>query len=148
LSRYLIPLLALSLASNALALSADKVCEEDEPELVQAQEELTEEILPCAVLDSDELGQHCAAAKVFIHTNTGVLLCSILLPPLELELSSTPWIDPVDHGTAGPGPSLMVGQVAAELSDPLPPLALTLERLAGSDDALQEGRPAPDPLPS
>ena len=74
------------LVDDDCELEMSELTEEDRIQEIPAQEE----IVPCAVLDSEilGLGQRCAAAKVWVHTTEGVLLCSLVLPELpELESS-------------------------------------------------------------
>lgn len=91
-SRLLLTFLFLSaVAPSARADSVDDDCELEMSELTEVEELVQEEaIVPCAVLDSEilGLGQRCAAAKVWVQTTEGVLLCSLVLPELpDLESS-------------------------------------------------------------
>src|SRR5690606_28395823 len=100
------------------------------------------------LLDSDHFGPHCAFARVYIHTDSGVLLCSIRLPALDLDLSYSPWVDDVPTGMAG---STSFGQPAALSAAALgvpPPTARLLPGIEAAAQGGADGVRARPPAPS
>ncbi len=104
-------LLGLSLGLCSVAASASPLCDVDderadrgesaEPadavvEGVAFLEGLEELIIPCAMVESDQLGPWCVDAAVYLVTTSGTLLCRVSLPAVDLASVPTPDLEDRD----------------------------------------------------
>ncbi len=91
-----------------------------------AAEHVEELILPCAMVESDQLGPWCVDAAVYLVTTSGTLLCRVSLPAVDLSTSSSSDVEDRDPAPAPqrvplPAPA---GSLASALKDAAKPLVL------------------------
>lgn len=108
---FLLACLLPLLASAASASTAGgSLCHEEDSaeELAAAADEaaavdVEEHILPCALIESGQLGAWCPDAAFYVTTPSGTLLCRVLLPAVGLdrrgssELEERPAASPPDR---------------------------------------------------
>lgn len=149
-SRLLSPVLLVGVFAGALAMpaSATSLCHEgDEAERVveqaqaEAQGALEELILPCAMVESDQLGPWCVDAAVYLVTMNGTLLCRVSLPAVDLTASNSPDLQERDPAPAPQRAPLQApsGSLASAVKDAARPLVL--ERASSPHRTRQPPRP-------
>jgi hypothetical protein len=93
----------------AAPAAATALCDKDDPRVElqspSAEVELetlpvVEEILPCAMVESGQLGAFCPEATVYVVTQNGTKLCRVFLPDVDLTASKS-----CDLNKRAPSPS-------------------------------------------
>lgn len=102
---------------------------------VEAAEDLEEVILPCAMVESDQLGPWCVDAAVYLVTTKGTLLCRVSLPAVDLVTADSSDLEdrseaPAPSRTQMPVPAASIASAVKDASRPLVlSVASSLERL-------------------
>lgn len=98
----------------------------DSPVLAADLAGIEELIVPCGMVESDQLGPWCVDATVYLVTTSGTLLCRVALPAVDIASSSSPDLedrDPAPTPQRAPLP-VPAASIASALKDAAKPLVL------------------------
>lgn len=136
---------------GALPAAAMSLCDKDDPsaehkspadlELDEAPA-LTEQILPCSMVENGQLGAWCADATVYVVTQSGTVLCRVLLPEVDLSTANS---SELNERPSAPTPERPQNQAPQVLVANAPPVPATPSASAG-DPALDAACDAPRPV--